>query len=120
MKIEEHSAKLEDYFLTRRQFLHRAGMGFGALSLAALLGDEFFGQDVNIPPLKVTYNIQSVQGGGTEGRDQTHLLPPMPFRLFFAIIITGAECDKFNTLLNLQKHLISDYRCIPIATWEFH
>ena len=26
-------------FLTRRQFLQRAGMGFGALSLAALLGD---------------------------------------------------------------------------------
>jgi len=41
MNIEEHSAKLEDYFLTRRQFLHRAGMGFGALSLAALLGDDF-------------------------------------------------------------------------------
>ena len=41
MKIEEHSAKIEDYFLTRRQFLHRAGMGFGALSLAALLGDDF-------------------------------------------------------------------------------
>ncbi len=46
-----------------------------------LLGDEFFGQDVNVPPLKVTYNVQSVQGGGTEGRDQTHLLPPMPIRV---------------------------------------
>lgn len=41
--IEEHSAKLEDYFLTRRQFLRRAGMGFGALSLAALVGENFFG-----------------------------------------------------------------------------
>src|SRR5262245_41522404 len=39
--IEEHSAKLEDCFLTRRQFLCRAGMGFGALSLAAILGDTF-------------------------------------------------------------------------------
>jgi len=39
--IEEHSAKLEDRFLTRRQFLCRAGMGFGALSLGALLGDTF-------------------------------------------------------------------------------
>src|ERR1043166_4061416 len=38
----EPSAKLEDYFLTRRQFLQRAGMGFGALSLAALLGDNPF------------------------------------------------------------------------------
>ena len=38
---QEHSAKLEDYFLTRRQFLQRAGVGFGALSLAALLGENF-------------------------------------------------------------------------------
>src|ERR1019366_3527412 len=35
----EHSARLEDHFLTRRQFLNRAGMGFGALSLAALFGE---------------------------------------------------------------------------------
>ena len=39
MNNEEHSAKLEDHFLTRRQFLNRAGMGFGALSLAALFGE---------------------------------------------------------------------------------
>src|SRR5882724_219055 len=39
---QEHSARLEDNFLTRRRFLQRAGMGFGALSLAALLGENFF------------------------------------------------------------------------------
>jgi hypothetical protein len=33
---------LEDHFLTRRQFLQRAGMGFGALSLAGLLGEGLF------------------------------------------------------------------------------
>jgi hypothetical protein len=38
--LEEHSAKPEDLFLTRRQFLHRFGMGFGALSLATLLGEQ--------------------------------------------------------------------------------
>ncbi len=38
---QEHSAKLEDCFPTRRQFLQRAGVGFGALSLAALLGENF-------------------------------------------------------------------------------
>jgi len=31
------STNLEDYFLTRRQFLNRAGMGLGALGLATLL-----------------------------------------------------------------------------------
>lgn len=41
--IREHSARLEDMFVTRRQFLQRAGMGFGALSLAALLGEDFLG-----------------------------------------------------------------------------
>jgi hypothetical protein len=39
---EEHSIRMEDNFLTRRQFLQRAGMGFGALSLAALFGAELF------------------------------------------------------------------------------
>src|SRR5271165_3362947 len=39
----EHSVHLADHFLTRRQFLQRAGMGFGALSLASLFGPELFG-----------------------------------------------------------------------------
>ena len=39
---QEHSVRLSDHFLTRRQFLERAGMGFGALSLAALFGEGFF------------------------------------------------------------------------------
>src|SRR5687768_14425690 len=50
MKIEEHSAKIEDLFLTRRQFLHRAGMGFGALGLAALLGEDLFGRSAMAGP----------------------------------------------------------------------
>src|SRR6266404_95809 len=41
--IREHSARVQDLFITRRQFLQRSGMGFGALSLAALLGEELFG-----------------------------------------------------------------------------
>jgi hypothetical protein len=35
-----HQSRLADLFLTRRQFLNRFGMGFGALSLASLLGPE--------------------------------------------------------------------------------
>src|SRR5437870_1888557 len=41
--IREHLPRLEDLFITRRQFLQRAGMGFGALGLAALLGEELLG-----------------------------------------------------------------------------
>jgi hypothetical protein len=45
-----------------------------------LLSEGFFGQDVNIPSLTVTYNLQSA-GAGSEGRDQTYLLPPLPMRV---------------------------------------
>src|SRR3954451_22110705 len=34
----EHSSSLEDSIFTRRQFLERTGMGFGAMSLASILG----------------------------------------------------------------------------------
>src|SRR6266540_3439812 len=37
--LRNHSARPEDFFLTRRQFLNRFGMGFGALNLASLLGN---------------------------------------------------------------------------------
>jgi hypothetical protein len=43
MNPDEHKqVDLEDHFLTRRQFLQRAGMGFGSLSLSALLGEGLF------------------------------------------------------------------------------
>src|SRR5499427_587016 len=45
--IREHSARMEEMFVTRRQFLQRAGMGFGALSLAALLSEDFLGLKAN-------------------------------------------------------------------------
>src|SRR6266487_1628272 len=37
--LRNHSAQPGDFFLTRRQFLNRFGMGFGALSLGSLLGN---------------------------------------------------------------------------------
>lgn len=42
MNINEHIARPEDFAITRRQFLNRFGMGFGALSLASLLGEGLF------------------------------------------------------------------------------
>jgi hypothetical protein len=44
--IAGHAAKPEDFFQTRRQFLQRAGMGFGALGLAALMGDSLVSTSV--------------------------------------------------------------------------
>jgi hypothetical protein len=45
-----------------------------------LLSEGFFGQDVAIPPLTVTYNLRSA-GAGSEGRDQTYLLPALSMRV---------------------------------------
>jgi hypothetical protein len=39
---QDHDFRPENHFQTRRQFLHRFGMGFGALGLAGLLGPELF------------------------------------------------------------------------------
>ena len=39
MNLSEHRPSTPDYCFTRRQFLNRFGMGFGALSLAGLLGE---------------------------------------------------------------------------------
>src|SRR5215467_8422696 len=41
--VREHFPTVEDLFITRRQFLQRAGMGFGMLGLATLLGEELMG-----------------------------------------------------------------------------
>ncbi len=38
--FEQHTARREEFFVTRRQFLNRFGMGFGALSLAGLMGQK--------------------------------------------------------------------------------
>ena len=40
MNISQHRPSQDDFCFTRRQFLNRFGMGFGALSLAGLLGES--------------------------------------------------------------------------------
>jgi len=42
MNPDHHQPHLEDHFLTRRAFLNRFGMGFGAMSLATMLGPSLF------------------------------------------------------------------------------
>jgi hypothetical protein len=45
-----------------------------------LLGEGYFGQDVDIPSMTVTYNVQSPRGGQT-GRDQLYAMPAVPMRI---------------------------------------
>jgi hypothetical protein len=45
-----------------------------------LLGDEFFGRDVDVPPIRVTYTVESA-GTGERGREHEYLLPALPMRI---------------------------------------
>jgi hypothetical protein len=54
MDITQHQPCADDFCVTRRQFLNRFGMGFGALSLAGLLGESLSGTShaaANLSPL---------------------------------------------------------------------
>jgi hypothetical protein len=53
-----------------------------------LLSDGFFGQDVAIPSLMVTYNLTSA-GTGQQGRDQTYILPALPIKVL-SLVPKGA------------------------------
>jgi len=48
---------------------------------ARVIGDAFFGKDVDIPGVKVTYRLQSSVGGASQGREQTYALPALPMRV---------------------------------------
>jgi len=52
-----------------------------------LLSDGFFGQEVTVPGVTVTYNLQNA--GGTQGRDQTYVLPSLPMRIL-SLVPKGA------------------------------
>ncbi len=46
-----------------------------------LLGEGFFGQEVDIPSLIVSYNIRASGADAGEGRDERYTLPPLPMRV---------------------------------------
>jgi hypothetical protein len=45
-----------------------------------LLNDGFFGQDINLPAVTVTYNLKSA-GADSTGREQNYVLPALPMRI---------------------------------------
>lgn len=46
-----------------------------------LLGEGFFGQDIALPSVPVTYNVQAASGDGAQGRDLSYALPALPLRV---------------------------------------
>ncbi len=62
-----------------------------------VLNDGFFGQDIAIPAVNVTYNIQA-PGGGTQGRDQTYVLPALPMRVLSLVPKSAGDIRDESTL----------------------
>lgn len=56
--------------------------------VARLMSDGFFGQDVMIPRLTVTYRLQT-PGGTVQGRDLGYVLPALPIRVL-SLVPRGA------------------------------
>jgi hypothetical protein len=56
-----------------------------------LIGDDVFGAEVPVPPLQVSYRIESKvqQDAAVQGREQTYILPPLPIRV--ASLVASSE-----------------------------
>ncbi len=57
-----------------------------------IIGEEYFGLDVDLPPLEVRYRIERSLDGGpfVEGRELVHLLPAEPIRVLSLVPATAA------------------------------
>jgi hypothetical protein len=55
------------------------------------LGEGYFGQDLTIPPLSVTYAIKAASGAGVEGRDLSYVLPAIPLRVMSLVPREAAD-----------------------------
>lgn len=71
---------------------------------ARLLGDEYFGKDVDIPGIQMTYTVQSGAGDGTRGREQPYLLPALPVRVQSLVPLAADDIrdDSPETFANLE------------------
>ncbi len=57
-----------------------------------IIGEEYFGLDVDLPPLEMRYRIERALDGGpfVEGRELVHLLPAEPIRVLSLVPATAA------------------------------
>lgn len=58
-----------------------------------IIGEEYFGADVELPPLDVRYRIERSLDGeaATAGRELTYVLPPEPVRVLALVPAGGAD-----------------------------
>jgi hypothetical protein len=56
-----------------------------------LLGEEFFGRDVAIPPTNVTFRVRTGGADAIEGTEHTYVLPALPIRILSLLPVQAAD-----------------------------
>jgi hypothetical protein len=84
------------------------------------IAEGLFDKDLNIPPVKITYHIQSSIGGGSTGRDQTYQLPPIPMRIASLVPaknndIRDAASNTFAEIENRRVRSTGEFVAAAIA-----
>ncbi len=82
-----------------------------------LLNDGFFGQDVSIPALTVTYNFTTSDGANT-GRDQNYVLPALPMRVL-SLVPRGAADIRDTSAMTFGDIEAARFRATVarVASW---
>jgi hypothetical protein len=62
-----------------------------------LLNDGYFGQDVSLPAVTVTYNLKSA-GADSTGRDQSYVLPALPMRILSLVPRAAGDIRDASSL----------------------
>ena len=56
-----------------------------------LLGEEFFGRDLSIPPTNVTFRIRTGGADAAEGTERSYVLPSIPIRILSLVPAQAAD-----------------------------
>jgi len=62
-----------------------------------LLNDGYFGQDINLPAVTVTYNLKSA-GAESTGREQSYVLPALPMRILSLVPKAAGDIRDASSL----------------------
>src|SRR5689334_8087688 len=84
------------------------------------IAEGLFDKELNIPPVKITYHIQSSVGGGSTGRDQTYQLPAIPMRIASLVPakntdIRDAAPNTFGEIENRRVRSTGEFVVAAIA-----
>jgi len=85
------------------------------------IAEGLFDKDLNIPPVKITYHIQSSIGGGSTGRDQTYQLPPITMRIASLVPAKNADIRDSapNTFAEIENRRVRSTGEIVAAAIAF-